>query len=124
MEKRPGPTALHLDLLATARAVRRAAEEDDLDRVHTQLCRLRSDLVAHLHEEQAEVGRLPGASPDVVTEGQQRLRRLVDDLLFASTEANDGCTCLLRTAELEHALRRQARLEATLLARHPHDPAW
>ena len=108
----------HLDLLAAAAAVREAAAADDVDRLHTELTRLRNDFVRHLHGEDDGVSRLPGAVPEVVRHGHQRLLRLLDDLLFAAGVDAEGCACLVRSADLEQRLRRQARLEATLLTDH------
>jgi hypothetical protein len=67
------PPASHFDLLAAARAVRQAAVADDTAVLHTELLRLRTDLVNHLDAEQEQVDRLPGAAPIVVRDGQQRL---------------------------------------------------
>jgi len=105
----------HLDLLDVAREVRRAAVADDLTGVHRELSRLRTDLVSHLHAERDRLGSLAGATPVVVADGHRRLLRLLDDLLFRSGGDTSECSCIVRSAELEVALRRQAKLEAVLL---------
>jgi hypothetical protein len=112
------PAPSHLELLAVARAVRRAAVVDDTDRLHTELSRLRTNLVRHVHAERDMVSNLPAPAARVVGDGQRRLLRLLDELLFASDDdAVAGCTCLVRAAEVELALRRQARLEAKISQR-------
>jgi hypothetical protein len=58
------------------------------------------------------------ATGSIITEGQRRLLRLVDEVVFEALRDEPTCTCLVRAAEIELALRRQARLEATL-RRHP-----
>ena len=113
---RPAPS--HPELLAVARAVRRAAVSDDTDRLHLELCRLRSALLVHVHAEREELSTLPAAEGAVVAEGQRRLLGLLDDLLYVGDDGRaEGCTCLVRAAEVEVELRRQAMLE-TLVRRH------
>ena len=109
----------HLDLLSSTRELRRAAVDADLPAIHDQLAALRSHLLDHLHAEADGVARLPGATPEVVRSGQERILRLLDELLFAADDGATDCTCLLRSAEIEVALRRQAKLEAALLGRSP-----
>lgn len=107
------PAPSHLELLTVARAVRHAAISDDTDRLHVELCRLRTDLLLHLHAETEALSDLSTAAASVVADGQRRLLGLLDDLLFVSDDGRaEGCCCLVRAAEVEVALRRQARLEA------------
>jgi hypothetical protein len=114
--RRPAPS--HPELLAVARAVRRAAVADDTERVHVELCRLRSDLLVHVHAEREELSSLPAAAGAVVAEGHRRLLGLLDDLLCLGDDGRaEGCGCLVRAAEVEVELRRQAMLEG-LLRRH------
>jgi hypothetical protein len=117
--------ASHLDLLSMARDVRHAAEDDDTERLHAELARLRSALLNHMHAEGEHVGALPASARRVITDGHRRLLRLLDEVLFGPEDGGeDGCTCLVRAAEIQLSLRRQAQLEATLLRRHrPRGPA-
>lgn len=108
----------HVELLAVARGLRRAALTDDLDAVHRELSRLRSDLVHHLRGERDALAGLPGAAPIVVRDGQVRLLRLLNELLFTVSDDPAECACLVRSAEIEVVLRRQAKLESALLDRH------
>jgi hypothetical protein len=107
----------HVELLAVAGGLRRAALIEDLDAIHRELSRLRSDLVHHLRAERDALAGLPGAIPVVVCDGQERLLRLLDELLFALSDDPAECACLVRSAEIEVALRRQAKLESALLGR-------
>lgn len=107
----------HVDLLAVAGGLRRAVLTDDLDVIHRELSRLRSDLVHHLQAERDALAGLPGAAPIVVRDGQERLLRLLNELLFAASDDPAECACLVRSAEIEVALRRQAKLESALLGR-------
>lgn len=117
--RQPGP-ASHLDLLAIAGGIRRATVSEDTDRLHGELTRLRTALIDHVHAERERLDVLPGMTSDVVRDGQRRLLRLLDDVLFsAAGDAADDCNCLVRAAEIEVALHRQAVLEANLLRRHP-----
>jgi hypothetical protein len=108
-----GPPS-HLDLLAAAADLRRAAVVDDLTGVHRELSRLRSDLVRHLQGERGELAALPGAMPVVVRDGHQRLLRLLNDVIMNENNDVAECTCLVRSAEIEVALRRQAMLETAV----------
>jgi hypothetical protein len=112
----------HLDLLATARSLRRAASAGDPGRIHDELRRLRADLVDHLRGEEEEIARLPGATRTVVRDGQHRLLQILDDLLATTSAPDADCACVVRCAGFEAALRRQARLEAGLIARHAVSP--
>jgi hypothetical protein len=110
----------HLDLLAIARRVRDAVERDELDELHAELTRLRTALMDHLHAEQLQLDALSGPAEIIVIDGHRRLLELLGEVLFSSTgqDADEGCNCLVRAAEIEVGLRRQARLEDTLLRRH------
>ena len=108
--------ASHVDLLEASGALRRAAAGGDVDRIHRELVRLRTDLVEHLHAGRAAVSRLPGATATVAGEGQRRLLALLDDLLADTYDDLTSCNCLVRAAEVGAALRRQARLEAAVFA--------
>jgi hypothetical protein len=114
--------ASHLDLLATARSLRRAAATDEPNRLRQELGRLRTDLIDQLRDEEEDIARLPGATQAVVRHGQQRLLRMIDDLVATTGEADPDCACVVRCAGIEAALHRQARLEAGLLARHGISP--
>ena len=83
------------------------------------LSMLRNDLLLHLHAEDRDIEQLPGATPAVVRDGQQAILQLIDDLIFASGHRVAECSCIARTAGVESALRRQAKVESALLARHP-----
>jgi len=109
----------HLDLLAAARSLRVAAAGGEPDAVHAELSRLRTQLVYHLQAEHEPLASVTGALGQLTRNGQHRLLRVLDDLLF-STEADDGgCTCIVRAAEVELLLRRQVKLEAAALPPAP-----
>ena len=111
----------HPDLLTIAGRVRGAVEGDDTDRLHAELSRLRAALMDHIHAERRQLDALPRSAATVALEGQRRLLRLVTDVLFAPADQEGAdCNCLVRAAEIELALRRQAKLETTLLRRHPN----
>lgn len=103
----------HDDLLSTARVLRSEALGEDGDRVRRALARLRADLVHHVRAEEPRLATAPEAARAVVVDGQRRLLGLLDGALVDVRT----CACLVRTTELEVALRRQARLEAILLGR-------
>jgi hypothetical protein len=114
------PPASHLDLLAIARQIRQAAATDDRERLHAELARLRAALVHHIHAEDGQFDALSRAAADMARDGQRRLLRLLSGMLFGTADGADGdCNCLVRAAEIELTLGRQAILEATLLRRHP-----
>lgn len=103
----------HDDLLAAARAVRAEALGEDGDRLRGALARLRDDLVHHVRAEEGHLATAPAAARAVVLGGQRRLLGLLEEAIGDVRT----CTCLVRTTELEVALRRQARLESILLGR-------
>lgn len=107
----------HVDLLAMAHAVRRAVVDDDTETMHVLWCQLRADLATHVRSERE---RLPehGSLGVMVVDGQRRLLELLDEVMLGMGRDPD-CNCLVRAAEVEVALRRQARLEATILDRQP-----
>jgi hypothetical protein len=78
--------------------------------------------VGHVHAERVQLDALPDPAAAVAREGQRRLLRLLTDVLFTSDDRDglDDCNCVVRGAEIELAVRRQAKLEAALLRRHPH----
>ena len=111
--------ASHVDLLAIARRVRAAVERDDTDGLHAELGRLRVALMDHVHAERHQLDALPRSAATVALEGQRHLLRLVTHVLFAPADQEGAdCNCVVRAAGTELALRRQAKLEATLLRRH------
>ena len=87
----------------------------DSEQLHADLARLRTALVHHLSDEQTRMQDDLAATGTIIRNGQRRLLRLVDDVVFEALRDEPTCTCLVRAAEIELALRRQARLEATLL---------
>lgn len=103
------------DLLGAAAELRAAAVADDGEALHGALLRLRNQLGEHARRSERELGTLPGAVPAVVRGGQERLLALVDALLFSAEGETGSCACLVRSADLEARLRRQARLEASTL---------
>lgn len=109
----------HLDLLETARALRRAMLDEDTDRVHRLLCRLRADLVDHVHGERRHLPSTGASVSSVVLVGQERLLELVDEVLLGVDRDAQACNCLLRSVEIDVALRRQVHLEARVLDRRP-----
>jgi hypothetical protein len=113
--------ASHLDLLAMARCMREAVERDDTAGLHAALTRLRTAVVSHVHAEHPQLDALPDAAAALALEGQRRLLGLLTDLVFTRGDGDgvDECNCVVRAAEIELAVRRQAKLEAALLRRHP-----
>lgn len=112
----------HVDLLAVARRVRCAAERDDIEALHAELTRLRTAVMDHVRAERERLDELPGSAGTVVADGHERLLRLLSEVLFtpAAADADDGgCNCIVRSAEIELSIRRQAQLEDALLRRHP-----
>jgi hypothetical protein len=95
-----------------ARDLCHVATEGDTDRLHSILCRIRTDLTKHLASEAPQLHSLEGATLAAVTRGQQRLLALVDEMLLAP---GNNCACLRRSAELGRQIRRQAKIEAALL---------
>ena len=112
----------HLDLLAIARRARSAVEHDDTEGLHVELTRLRSAVMDHVRAERAQLEALPDSAAAVALNGQRRLLRLLAEALFEPANRGGGerCNCLVRAAEIELAVRHQAKLEAALLRRHPH----
>lgn len=108
----------HGDLIAIAHALREATIVGDSEQLHADLARLRTALVHHVSDEQTRMPDDLAATDSIIRDGQRRLLRLVDEVVFEALRDEPTCTCLVRAAEIELALRRQARLEATLL-RHP-----
>ncbi len=100
----------HVDLLHHADAILDAALRRDEADLHQRLCRIRTAIAEHLHQEASLTSSLPPATRTVIGEGQRRLVRLVDDLLD-SGDTQGTCPCINRAAELHHALVTQARLE-------------
>ncbi|HET6949949.1 MAG TPA: hypothetical protein VFI47_06230 [Acidimicrobiales bacterium] len=111
------PLPSHVDLLVTSRGVRRAAVDADTERLHRELSRLRTALVLHLQAERARLHDGPAAT--ITRDGQRRLLALLDDLLDDTCDDAGTCTCVVRAAEIDHALRRQALLEANVIGLHP-----
>lgn len=111
----------HTHLLAAAGAIVRAAAAADERRLHAEVQRLHADLAEHVEAEREVMSRLPGAAPALVREGTDRLLQLIEDLREAISVPAGGRSCVARTVELDRRLRRQFRLEATLLARHAVD---
>ncbi len=107
-------TSSHLDLLAIARDLRRAATDRDVGGVHAVLTRLRAALVEHAAAETTELAELPESTGGLARDGQRRLIRLIDDVLFDSVDGSSECNCIVRAVEIDLAVRRQARLEATI----------
>jgi len=105
----------HAELLRRSRSVQRAAVEGDADAVHDQLCELRNLLFRHLHDEQARTPASPELHARIVRHGQERLLSFTERLLTGEDE--EGCTCLLRAAELRALLVRQIRLETRVPGR-------
>ncbi len=104
----------HEDLLAIAHALREATIVGDVEQLHAELARLRTALVHHLGEEDLPLPEALAATRTILKDGQRRLLRLVDEVVFEARD-HPTCTCLVRAAEIELALRRQVRLETTVL---------
>jgi hypothetical protein len=116
-------TPSQLDLVASAHALRAAAVADDVDGVHSELASLRTALLEHLQHRAEDLTSLSEPVRLVVVDGQRRVLALLNDLLLGPRADEDGCCCLLRAAEVELAVRRQARLEASVLRPRPQPPA-
>ena len=116
------PDPSHLDLLALARRVRDAAVHGGADALHRELSQLHAALVQHVHAEADRFDGLSGATADVARNGQRRLLRLLSDVLFSEADTSDTerCNCLVRAAEIELALRRQAKVERVLFGHITH----
>jgi hypothetical protein len=112
------PPGSDLDLRGAARAIQQAAVDDDLDRLHLELSRLRTALVEHLHGVDDE-HHLSDTAHQIVRQGLERLLRFVDELIFVTDGHDKDCTCLVRAAELQGLLTRQARLEDHLARSRP-----
>lgn len=114
----------HVDLLHHADAIQEAALRRDEADLHQGLCRFRTAVVDHLHQESTVHASLPPATRAVIGEGQRRLVRLVDEMLLTGGDTQETCRCISRAAELHHALVVQARIETRcLLAAPKDDPA-
>ena len=107
----------HLELLDAARAVQRAAADDDMDALHSEVCRLRNALVEHVAG--CGLGDDGSVQRRVARHGQQRLLHFIDELLSTTHESADTCTCMVRGAELRSLLIRQLRLEAVAATGEP-----
>lgn len=112
----PMPGTEHLELLRRARRVQRAAVDADTDTVHDELCELRNALVDHLRDERSLDRAATDLHARLTRHGQERLVTFVERLLLddGGDGEDDGCTCLVRTAELRALLVRQIRLEGGL----------
>ena len=113
----------HLDLLRIARRVRATAVAADDDALHGELCDLRNALTNHLHAENHHLHGATGPIGRITLEGQQRLLRLIDDLLLGPRTGAE-CSCVVRAAEVEIALRRQAHLEALAFGVWGRNAGW
>lgn len=99
-----------LDLMSAARAVQRAATDEDVHALHDEVCRLRNALVEHAArcglEDNGDVHHR------LARHGQQRLLHFIDEILSTTHDGAETCTCLVRGAELRSMLVRQLRLES------------
>ena len=104
-----------------ARNVRRAAVNDDAERLRAELIRLRAELTDHVHGERAARDLLPGAAADVAGHGQQRLLRLVGEVrdhVSATTTATVWCAPPRSTSPSAPGML-EARLARGHRRRHP-----
>jgi len=122
----------HVDLLALSRSLRQAAVTGDVAAVHHELSRLRRAFVHHVLAEEGELAHLPETAAHVARQGQQRILAVLEDLQSGHDDhggRGGSCGCVVRVAELELALRRQAKLEAAVVSdvaaagRRPSPPA-
>lgn len=113
------PPPSHVDLLAMSQAMRRAVLDDDTEQIHVLLCRLRTDLVNHLRVERGRPSAASDAVRVVIHDGHQRLLEQLDDAMLDMERDDTGCNCLVRSVQIEVALRRQAMLEATVAGHRP-----
>lgn len=104
----------HLDLLTIAGSVRRLSVTDDTDGLHAELARLRERFLEHVLDEEATLAQLSGPASAVARDGQERFLAMIDELLQVE---GDQCNCLVRAAEVDVALGRQAKLENELISR-------
>ncbi len=113
----------HLGLMAVVGLIGDAARDEDLDRLHEALCRLRNEMAEHVAVEASAIAELSGAAGDSVRRGQRRLLSVVDDMLMES-DSEQGCACIVRAAELRGLLIRQIRLEGALGTHHHQEARW
>ncbi len=112
-----GQPPSHADLLRIASHLRAAVAADDDGRVHSELCCLRNALMDHLQHERDRLPSDADVVSSLVIHGQQHLLVLVNELLVGARDMADECNCVLRAAEVDLAVRRQARLEEVLQTR-------
>jgi hypothetical protein len=117
-----GAGVSHLDLMVVVGLVRDAARDEDHDRLHAALFRLRNEMAEHVAVEASAVAELFGATGESVRRGQRHLLSIVDEMLMDSDNER-GCACIVRAAELRGLLVRQIRLEAAL-GTHYHEARW
>lgn len=118
----PDHAQSHLALIALASDVHDAARAANVDRVHTTLCQLQNELLAHVHAERQHMAQLAQPARTVLIDGQTHLLRRIDRLLFEGVETADGCSCIGDALDLARHLARQARLELRLGV--PPASAW
>ena len=118
----PGHARSHLELIALASEIHDAARAANVDQVHTSLCRLQNALMAHVHAERQHMAQLTQPARTVLIDGQTRLLRRIDRLLFDSVETGDGCSCIGEALDLARHLARQAKHELRLGV--PPSSAW
>jgi hypothetical protein len=108
----------HVDLVAMSAAVRQSALDGDRDGLLRALGSLRDVVTEHLLAEAPDFEALPDARRALVEQGHVRLLTLLEDLIAAAVNGAD-INPLFDTTELDVAVRRQARLEETLLRHAP-----
>ena len=83
------PTVSALGPAETARAVRTAVVDGDVDALHSELCRIRNDLVDHPHDGDATPApeHAPEAVLRLVRHGRQHLLHLVGELFLTTSAA-------------------------------------
>lgn len=100
-----------------ARSMRTAVVDDDTDKVHELLHEIRAGLTRHIAAEQAEAVPTSQTAALLVSDGQRRLLSLIEEVLGTIDDDLRGCACIVRSVEIEIALKRQAQLEERLRSR-------
>ena len=118
----PDDAQSHLGLIALASEIHDAARAENVEQVHTFLCRLQNELLAHVHAERQHMAQLTSPARTLLIDGQTQLLRRIDRLLVESVETDDGCSCIGDALDLSRHLARQAKLELRLGV--PPASAW
>jgi len=101
------------DHLTAIRRLTRAADDNDLDSLHSSLERVRVDVLLRWHASKTIQGH-PANAMTIAEAGVRRLLVLLNEVLFDPAAEPGRCACLLRLEEITAALHRQMWLEEHL----------